>query len=169
LQDITKEVNIYRECIRNLWNVYFLSRLTEENEFDLKDEFEEISTMIFSSLILNRIGCESFKKSKLNQSKLEPLNFITVSPSDDSGIPLNINRDRGSSKREYWDHPVDFIKPDDVDMKFIDFYDFDQYGFRDFEFYLVNIKESSIDTNLKERNALVKTKHARIFFDSSKI
>lgn len=169
MEDITKEMNTYRECVRNIWNVYFLRQLTPENEFSIKDEFDRISTKIFSALILNRIGRASYKKSTMNQSKLKPLFFLTVVPLSDSEVPIYINRKKGNDEREYWDYPIGLIKSGDVDMRFVDFYDYGQYGFRDFEYYLINIKNSSVNSDLQGRNALIKTIYARVFFDDKQI
>ena len=156
---------MYRECVRNIWNLYFLNQLPLENDFDLKDEFDEISNMLFSSIILNPIGCESYKKTILTKPNFKILKFFTVVPSCESGLPIHINRENGKNKQSYWDHPVNFIKPEDVEMKFIDFFDFDKYGFRDFEFYFVNIISSSTNKDLIGRNALIKCNYAKILFN----
>ncbi len=80
MKNITKEINMYRECVRNLWNVYFLNLLTEDNCHDLKDEYDDICSRIFSATVLFPFGCVMFEKAKDYQSRPEPLNFLKIFP-----------------------------------------------------------------------------------------
>lgn len=162
MKDITLRVNVYRECARHIWNSYYLDQLTKSTQFDIKDEFDELCTMLFSSLVLNPIGCEQHKKSLSNQANQEPLNCLLVSPSVKSGVPISINREIRRSA--YWDHPLNFAKHGDLDMRFIDCFDSNVFGFRDFEYYVVRIVNSRKHKDLTGRDALIQTRYARIFF-----
>ena len=160
--DITQRLNMYRECVRNLWNVhYFHSWMKEEDIDDLVDEFENICTMIFSSLILNPLGAYDYKKSKRYRPPQEAIGCLEVVPLD-SGIPIDINREVKQSG--YWDYPVEFVKQNDVRLTFIDCFDWGCYEFRDFAYYMVRIADSSLDSNLIGRDALIKTDHAKIYY-----
>jgi hypothetical protein len=107
--DITYLMNKYRECVRHLWNSYFLEQLSPEDQWDISDEFDDICTMLFSSLVLNPIGCTSRKKSPGYKQFPEPLPCLHVVPLAESGTPIRINREVGASG--YWDYPLDLVKP----------------------------------------------------------
>lgn len=126
----------------------------------MKDKFDRICTMLFSSLVLDPIDKSSYKKSHSYEKSPNPLDILNIVPSCETGVPIQINRDIKPSA--YWDYPLKMIKPNDADLKFIDFFDFDVLGIRDFEYYLVRINDSVIDSELKGRNALIKTSDANV-------
>ena len=163
--DITERLNKYRECVRHLWNTYYFEPwMQEENIHDRADEFEHICAMIFSSMILNPLGAYDYKKSKPYRPPQDPLDCLVVIPLN-PGVPIFINREIKQSG--YWDHSINFLKPDDVSLIFIDCFDFGNYEFRDFEYYLVRIVDSSLDSNLTGRDALIRPQHANIFYNGN--
>lgn len=160
---VTKLMNTYRECVRHLWNTYFLDLLSiVENQWDVSDEFDEICTTLFSSLVLNPIGCTSHKKSQRYEGFPTPLSCLHVVPSAKDGVPIQIAREIQSFT--YWDYPIDVIKPLEVDLRFIDFFDFDVLGYKEFEYYRVRIVDSSEYPDIIGRDALLKTRYATVFF-----
>lgn len=160
--DITQRLNKYRECVKNLWNTnYFEPWMKEENIADLADEFEDICVMIFSSLILNPLGAYNYKKSVPYKPSHIPIECLVVTPLEPSA-PIYINREVKHSG--YCDYPIDFIRPIDVKLNFIDCFDFDIYSVRDFEYYLVRIVDSSLDVNLIGRDALIEPKHVKVYY-----
>lgn len=160
MKKITVQLNIYRECARNLWNVYFLDLVPEKEAWDIQDEFEKICTMLFSSLVLNPLGLSSFNKSYSYEQYPEPIDALHVVPIT-TEVPININREKKCSG--YWDHPIKTISPDDVDLRFIDLFDFDKMGFREFEYYRVRIVDSSASQELVGRDALLRCSYVNIF------
>ncbi|MCP4051403.1 MAG: hypothetical protein GY730_11950 [bacterium] len=126
----------------------------------MKDKFDDICTQLFLAIVFAPLGKSSSKKSPSYMKSQKPIDILSIIPLIKSGIPIRINREIEQSG--YWDHPVDFIKPNDVELQFIDFFDFDTLGVREFEYYLVHIKKSNIDPSLKGRNGLVKVNHAKV-------
>lgn len=163
MNSISKEMNAYRECIRHLWNTYFLNQISEEENWNAHDSFEEISTRLFSALVLTPINKSSYSKSHAYDAHQNPLLFLHVVPSLEAGVPVKINREINASG--YWDHPVHFVKPNDVDLRFIDFFDFDLLGYRDFEYCRVRIVGASESEDLIERDALLRCRHVDFLFD----
>lgn len=160
--DITKLMNKYRECARHLWNTYFLEQLSSQYQWDISDEFDQICTMLFSSLVLNQIGGTSCKKSYRYEQFPEPLICLHIVPSAEAGAPIQIAREVKSFT--YWDYPIDLVKPLDVDLRFIDFFDFDVLGYKDFEYYRVRIVGSYKYPDIVGRDALINTHSVNVFF-----
>ncbi|MEN8265223.1 MAG: hypothetical protein ABFR82_17390 [Nitrospirota bacterium] len=156
--DVTKYMNKYRECVRNLWNVYFLNQDSPQDIWDIADQFDQVCTILFSIFILNQGGCIDYRKSCVTDKNPNPLFVLHVYPSPETGVPIKINREVNPSG--YWDHPVDTILTPDVDLRFIDYFDFNLLGIRDFEFYRVRILDAPNELDIIGRDALIKTDHA---------
>jgi len=166
MKNITSSMNVYRECVRSIWNVHFMNQKSEII-YDLKDNFDDICAMLFSALVLKNIGCELFEKAKAYQRTQKQLDCLIVTPISESGVPIMVNREIPPSG--YWDYPVDMIKPGDVDMRFIDCFDFGQYQFREFEYLQVRIVDSKKNPDLVGRDALIKATHAQVFYSKKNL
>ncbi len=55
----------------------------------------------------------------------------------------------------YWDDPVNRVEPDALDLRFGQYFDWWQLGFRDFAYYRVRIEGSRPHPGLIGRDALV--------------
>ena len=68
----------------------------------------------------------------------------------------------------YWDDPVTQLEKDDCELRFIQFFDWWDLGFRDFAFYRVRIVASPRYPHLVGRDALVPvTSSVKIFCDTA--
>ena len=164
MKDITKLMNIYRECARNLWNVYFQPQVLlhkSTTKWNFFDEFDDICSLIFKLLILNPLGMISFKKSSSYDKYMKHLTFIRIIPLAESGVPIQINREVNQSYG-YWDHKIRVIKPFDADLCFVDFFDFNLLAFRDFQYYLIKIINSSTNPELVDHYALIECNHTKV-------
>jgi hypothetical protein len=162
MRDITSIMNMYRECVRNLWNAYFLNLISSENKWDFNDQFEEISSEIFSVFISSCTSCTDIQKSPSFKREKKPIMDICIVPKSEHGVPISINRESPASG--YWDYPKDLIKPSEVELRFIDFFDFDTLGYRDLEYYIVRIIACNSDKEIIGRDALILVKYVNVFF-----
>jgi len=165
MKNITRLTNIYRECSRNLWNTYFIHNISTRNEWDICDEFDNICVLLFSSLVLIPTGCTTCNKSNYYEKFPQPIPYLKVIPAIDDGVPIQINRE--IEKSGYWDFGLNFIRPADVDLRFIDYFDFDMLGFRDFKFCHVRIIGSDKYPDIIGRDALLECNDVIIFFDEN--
>jgi hypothetical protein len=161
MKEITELTNLYRECARNLWNTYFFNNASLGDEWDICDEFDDICVLLFSALVLNPNEYTEIKKSNSYDKSPQPLACIKVVSSSDEGVQIQINRE--VDKSGYWDYPVNFVKPSDVDLRFIDFFDYNVLGFRDFKFCHVRIVGSDKFPGLVGRDALLESNDISIF------
>lgn len=162
--DITKTMNLYRECARHIWNNYYLEQMVLREDWDLCDEYDELCTSLFSSLVLRTIDKTSYKKSCSFERDPKPLDFIKVIPSSEAGVPIHVNREINCSG--YWDYPVNIVTPSDVDMRFVDYFDFNKIAFRDFQYCRVRIFGSVKYKDIIGRDALINSNNLTIQFDS---
>ena len=89
----------------------------------------------------------------------EPLLFLHVIPN--TQMPIEINREM--KNHGYLDYPVKSINSEEAKLRFIDFFDFDKLGFRDFEYCRVKIVASSDNPDLVGRIALVQPKYVKFY------
>jgi len=161
MKDVTSILNNYRECIRHLWNSYFL----HEGEVpplytdDLLDQFEEVERVLFSALVLTRIN----KISSEERFGKEPLPFLVIAPAAER-VPIMINRFSSDGNR-YWDEPVKEIGRSEARLHFIECFDWNSYGHLDLKYYKVRISLFPTHSIYEGRDALIEVQHVRILFD----
>jgi hypothetical protein len=163
MPDVTHLVTAYRECVRHLWNTYFRPIAEGPQDWDLCDEFDVIARAIFSSLVLSRLGDTNHGLAPRFSAEPTPLPGFRVIPAVTDGTPIHINRD--IPRTGYWDHPVAEVRPDDVELHFLRFFDWDELGHRDFAYYEVMVHASRI-AEIVGRAALIKCAYARVLYDA---
>jgi hypothetical protein len=149
MRDITELMNAYRECSRNLWNVYFSGR---ENIGGSLDAFEQIRELLFDSLVL----------SDISYVGEEPP--LKVAPRESSLIL--VQRLSGPGLAGYWDQEKDLaVGPTDITLLFLDYFDFLQIPIKDFQYYRCRVLSFPSHANYEGREALLQVTDARVFHD----
>lgn len=160
MKEVTDLFNAYRECCRHLWNNWFIPT---RPDWDQSDRFQDIASLLFSSIILTQIGTDGNSLSPDYEASPKVLSEFHIVPISEYGIPININREKERSG--YWDYPLERICPGEADIRFIKFFDFDSLGFRDFSYYQVRITGSEKYPDIVGKDALIETAHAKIFYN----
>ncbi|MFY9908654.1 MAG: hypothetical protein WCF22_23770 [Candidatus Sulfotelmatobacter sp.] len=156
MRDITQLMNAYRECSRNLWNVYFAKR---ENIGGSLDAFEQIRESLFDSLVVSELSCEGDA-----EGDDIPPPALKVVPQARSLIL--IKRLSGPGEAGYWDQEKDMVVgPDDITLAFVDYFDFLQVPIKDFRFYLCKILSFPRHPDYEGREALLEVSGASVFHD----
>lgn len=155
MRDITELMNTYRECARNLWNVYF-SKLPDVGE--TQDAFEHIRTSLFDSLIDSQLFYEGGEED----GDIPPL-ALRVVPRPRS--PILIERPSADSNH-YWDQEKDMVVgPDEIKLAFLDYFDFATTPIKDFHYYRCRIVQFPSHAKYEGREALIKVYCGRVFHD----
>jgi hypothetical protein len=165
MEEIDELLNSYRESARNLWNVYIRHQiLRNEKEYspwEISDEFDDLCTILFHMLVLKPLGQMNYQKTASYKATKDALPFIHVAPKHE--VQILINREKNETSG-YWDYPVNSLKPNMADIRFVDYFDFDKLGYRNFEYYHVRIVSSDEFPDLIERDALLIPQHVNILF-----
>jgi hypothetical protein len=165
MTDVTQLFSTYRECVRHLWNTYFQPVAEPSQDWDLRDEFDTIARGIFSSLVLRAIGVFDGELAPGYSAEPSALPGFRVVPAVEHGTPIFINRDLPRSG--YWDHPVSRVRPEEVELHLLRFFDFDELGYRDFRYFEVVIHTSTKYPEIVGRAALIEVEHAKVLFDKA--
>lgn len=159
-RDVTDLFHRYQECARHIWNASFLPSLSKATQWDTRDLFEDVCVLLFKALILMPLGHDDADKRPSYHRDKKCLHFLRIEPAASSGTPIRISREEGSER--CWDHPYGYLRAGELDLRFVDFFDFDVLGQRQFEFYRARIVESTVDPALIGRDALVQVNAVRI-------
>ncbi|MFN0078498.1 MAG: hypothetical protein ACKVY0_18730 [Prosthecobacter sp.] len=162
MDDVTHLFSTYRECARHLWNTYFQPVVEPTQNWDIRDEFDTAARSIFSSLVLRPLGVFDHELAPEWSPSPLPLHGFCIVPLVEDGTPISINRDMPRSG--YWDHPIALIRPSEVELHLLRFFDFDQLGCREFCYYEVVIHASATYPDLVGRDALIEVRNARVLF-----
>ena len=170
MKDVTTRLNSYRECIRHLWNTYFVDAAAlASDKWAVRDEFDDACQMLFASLVVEPLGLAAASDARhmlspSRSSDPQVLQWLHVVPKETpAGIPTMINRDPRQSDG-YWDHPIDRVVRADVDLRFVHWFDFDELSFRDFRYYLVRV-DSAAHREIVGRAALIECEHCIVLLD----
>jgi hypothetical protein len=158
MRDITELMDAYRECSRNLWNVYFSKR---ENVGGSLDAFEQIRELLFDSLVVSELSYEGEA-----EGEDIPPPALRVVPETTSLIL--IKRLSGPGEAGYWDQEKDLgVGPDDITLAFIDYFDFYEVPIKDFRYYLCKILGFAGHAEYEGREALSEVTNCKVFHDES--
>ena len=140
---ILESINKYRECVRSIWNIYFLNNFQINQDWILIDSFNRIKQDLFQSIVLYQLE-EDMPDFVLGY----PINKIKIIPADNIcwEIPVSINREKGINSG-YWDHPITKINSY-ADISFINFFDWNPYGFIDMSKIIAVISDYPENQNL---------------------
>jgi hypothetical protein len=71
-----------------------------------------------------------------------------------------IENPRSGDRNRYWDHPVGHAKPHEVELLYRGYFDWDELGTRDYQYYLVEIAHFTNHAEVERRQGLVEVCHA---------
>lgn len=100
MKDVTTRLSSYRECVRHLWNAYFLEAIVHSSDkWTLRDEFDDTCQLLFAALVVEPLGLAAASNSRRllspsRDSAPQLLRWLHVVPRETPlGVPIMINRD----------------------------------------------------------------------------
>jgi len=156
MRDITELMNTYRECSRNLWNVYFSRR---GNGGASQDAFGQIQELLFDSLVVSELSYEG----EAEGVEIPPP-ALKVAPRETSLILIKRLSEPGEAG--YWDQEKDMVVgPDDITLVLIDYFDFSQVPIKEFHYYLCKVLSFPSHVEYEGREALIEVLKVKVFHD----
>lgn len=155
MRDITDLMNAYRECSRNLWNVYFSKR---ENIGGALDAFGQIRELLFESLVLDELYYEGDADA---EEAAGPV--LMVVPRSRSPILIRRPSDDGN---RYWDAVKDMVVgPDEITLVFLDYFDFYQVPLTNLYYCRCRVVRFPNHPEYEGREALVQALDVTVYYD----
>jgi hypothetical protein len=158
MRDITDLMNAYRECSRNLWNVYFSAKQDIGGSLDI---FSQIQPLLFEALVANELEYDE----DADFENLPPP-VLRVVPRPRAQILI---RRPSDDRNRYWDAVRDMVvSPDEIELEFREYFDWSQAPIREFHFYLCGILNYPSHAEFEGREALIEALSGRVFHDEGK-
>jgi hypothetical protein len=161
MRDITDIMDHYRIVARSIWNTGFWAQ-SDLRTWDARDQFEQIKKLLLKALVVARLEeghyCDLYS--------LEDNVKYHIVPNVSHGVPIMIEQPRKDDRNHYWDDPVKHVKPSDAELHFIDYFDWDQMNYADYQYYRVRIAAFPAQPHLAGREALLEHLHAKVLLNS---
>ena len=167
MKDVTDRLNAHRECIRQVWNSHLLPVVEASPEkWNAQEQFDPICWMLFDVLVGEPLAVPWRSRAaalRRSHPSGQVIPWLQVVPGAAAGVPIMINRDP-TQDHGYWDHPLKRVAPADVDLRFVDWFDFDALAFRDFKYCRVRVV-ASLHSEIVGRAALLECEYGRFVLD----
>ena len=151
MEDVTPLMNEYRECVRHVWNTHVQVLAEAENDWDVRDGFNEVAARLFRLIVLRALCREEWEFAADHWADPKPFPFLHVVV--ERTCEIMVNREMTSG---YWDDPVRVVEPEDLQLRFLQYFDWDDLGVRDWAFYRVRIVGSAKYPPLIGKDALLR-------------
>ncbi|MBT9099116.1 hypothetical protein KFZ76_15550 [Methylovulum psychrotolerans] len=162
---ISHPLKRYRECARSIWNIYLMDQYQATQNWDLLASYKRIKQELFDSIVLVPV----LQDDEVFDYQLGfPCSRINVIPSQIPNpgnrwdMPVAINRIKGETAG-YWDYPVTRITSQ-AELLFVDFFDWDAYGFIDMSIVVAEINAYPESPDLIGHRLLVKLMYVDSIF-----
>jgi hypothetical protein len=150
MTDVTPLLDAYRECVRHLWNTHFWRDAEAATDWDLQNAFDDVAAQLFRILVLRKLGRDAEVKPDYWADR-DPFPFLKLEVASGRSEVM-VNRRAGTG---YWDDPLKFIEPGELELRFMQFFDWSLLGFREFALYRARIIGSTKHPHLVGRDALL--------------
>lgn len=163
MQDVTNVLLEYLEAKRHLWNVYFHDRLTSIYECSPLDQYEEIDRLLFFALVISDLEIDKGSEKIVWK---EPVPCLKVVPREGlDHVPVMIGESTTSMSMK-WGLPTELAIDPVLELNFVEFFDWNRYGYVSFPYYRTRISNCS-DPTLVGKDLLIETVNSRVFFVAS--
>ena len=159
MQVVTKCFDKYREASRHLRNIYYVPE--NSSDWDTLQDHDDMSRLLFTHLVYAHLGISFDKFDWLN----EPAPIFKLH-SQGIRLPLMINRKKGENSG-YWDHEIKMVEPNDLEIAFISYFDWNQHGTADYRYILGRITDAQHSTSVVGHLTLVESHYVDIIYEDS--
>jgi hypothetical protein len=160
--DVTDVLMEYREAKRHLWNCHFVKLSRGLRDCGMLDHYEAIDRHLFYGLVLERLGKGDYQ---INVFGEEAIPFLNVTPlRDRSAVPFMLSEEPKETNRAWGNKECSAIKASDAELAFVEFFEWDRYGYVSYQYYRVKILSFPSRPNIVGYEGLIETNHARVLF-----
>ncbi len=153
--DISNIFEHFRISSRAIWNTAFWPD-ADLHDWDSIEQFDEIQRILFGELVLGKCGREWPPQDLFRKA----IPFFRVVPN--GHVPIMIQNPRSLTETGYWDHPLKEIKPEQAELQFIEYFDWNRMDYVDFLYYRVKIANFEPQPDPTGREALIERTNATV-------
>ncbi|QIL78357.1 hypothetical protein [Hymenobacter sp. HDW8] len=149
----------YRECVRHLWNSYFLRVNWVESEWDYREYFDDISRRLFEQTVVKQVS----EGSSVEQTSTGFYPTIRVVPCLG---PLGLEALWGKAQGTTTEWQVIQLKSAEHEFHFIDFFDWTVERTMDHQYCRVRLTKSQELAAYLGCDFLLESPHVQFFTSS---
>jgi hypothetical protein len=161
IKDVTESLWEYLEAKRHLWNIHFRGKVDSLQHCPILDEFETIDRALFRALVIEDIVDSD--DALRRQLIAKPWELLRVYLQPGLETIRMIVSDPISGLNRSWNSPEIVKVPEEFDFGFIEFFEWNRYGYTNFPLIRATIDHRSKMPALNGREALIESSHARFF------
>ena len=153
--DVTEQFQRFRSLLQTVWNGYMWQNF--DRDWDTVDHFNTIRSYLIDRLLLDAISrqMDLAEVSAFVVPRLADRDFLL-------GAPIRISETLETQGSRDWNQPPVYITKDEMILTFKDFFDWGQCGYRDFHYFLVEIRKSDKYPDLVGREALLEVGYCAV-------
>lgn len=158
---ITELMTRYCDAVIPLWNHHFLPLLNvdfprpgmeAENDWDLRDRYYDACLHLFSTLVLWPLGLHDLERLPSYRDDQKPILQIRLVPR--AVVDVRVVAD-GLHPFQAYDHSITSTKQANLDLRFQDFFDFDERTHRNYQWVRAVVGRCAERPELDGRPALI--------------
>lgn len=144
MNELTRQMSEYRQCLKVLWNGF----LAVDGDWDERHHFLNAAVELFRAIVLYSFEKEDREAEILPAYRSDKAPFQTIRVRATSAEGIEASRE-GTFRDTKPLAPEVHI--DQIDMRYMDLYDFHELGLREFKYVKVELVASPIDTQVGMR------------------
>jgi hypothetical protein len=156
----TELIQMYRQALHQLWNMHFWAPEPFRDYASVK-QFDRVKLPLFLSLVVDRLGSDLEEPTQLFGEAFHVVPPVT--PRTQRTIPSLMFEN--PDFKGTWKIVNGPFGPGDINLSLLDFFDWNQVGWRDFRYYLVRIHECRADQSLVGCRGLVEVEHVDVLWE----
>jgi hypothetical protein len=158
MKDVTESFARYVECASHIWNTYFYPKA----DWDELEYYQNACKSLFYGIVLYHLERDDLGIVPEYHVEWDVYEFLHVIPQGNPEIWINREINSG-----YWDWNGKDLRvgEGDVQLRFIDYFDWDWLGCRYYEYMRCMIVDSIKYSGAKGKQALIKSEDVKVLFD----
>lgn len=149
-KDITREILIYREIARMVWNVGYFPNSRLRSWYAV-ESYDRCMHLLFESMILSLLADPTSNDHSLLGDLRRP---IVVKPQYPQ-VEIRVNQNEESNPSKVWGRPTLLLSTNRHELRFVRFFDWDLLGVRDLALAEVEIVSIATHPDLSGRHGLI--------------
>jgi hypothetical protein len=146
---------------RSLWNTAFWPD-PAFRDWGSVARFQEIARLLFDELVLMKLDIEWPTEDIFRK----PIPLLRLEPNSPCGCPILIQS--GDPERMgCWDDPVNRVNPNEAELQFLEFSDWNSRDYIDLKYYRVKVASFCPQPQVVGREALIERQYVKVHLAAS--
>jgi hypothetical protein len=159
--NVTEIFQRYRQCLRDIWNVYFW-RDPDRRNWNSVSVFERLKPCIFHTLVFESLAdrCACEPSHVAGRFEIVP----NMPDSEGARLATHVIVTKKEREGRSWKEELVTLKASEVTLDFVDVFDWTMMGYVDFRYYVAKIVRLENRSDLVGFEALIEVSQAEVIW-----